>query len=365
MSEQKSMQSRKKIALVVSVVLAVAVSWLRPLDDFTEDYLNESIKTAAIIFGIARAINAAVSVTQSAEVGIGVASVSPGEALDPINDLIEQFSEVMTVSLASLVFQRILVEIAAHWIFNTLVTLAAAAFIAALLLRRYQAITLKVFAIAVVFRLFLSLVILANSAVDTVFLDSKIEAGKAEIETLQDEVGNAVALASTEEIAQVDKAMAELKLKRKTVTVEIAAIAKTITNLEAKKGKRPWWLPEAITRNPERKGINAEIKQLENQIKETIAERDAMDAKIAALQKNRGCLEKRAQGGGCTWWERLKKSGDILKMPTIDIGDKIDSLITLMALIVLRSIMLPLAFWIVIYKAIRWIWTKQTGPRAA
>ena len=174
-------KSPKQLATILIVALAVALSWLRPIDDFTEDYLSDSIKTAAIIFGIARAINAAISVTQSAEVSVGVASVSPGEVLDPINDLIERFSEVMTVSLTSLVFQRILLGIASHWLFNALVTLAALAVVGTFVVKRHQNLALRTFAILVIVRLFLSCVILANGTVDRIFLESQVTDSQGEM----------------------------------------------------------------------------------------------------------------------------------------------------------------------------------------
>lgn len=360
MIQHPGTKSPKQLATILIVALAVALSWLRPIDDFTEEYLSDSIKTAAIIFGIARAINAAISVTQSAEVSVGVASVSPGEVLDPINDLIERFSEVMTISLTSLVFQRILLEVAAHWIFNVLVTLAAFAFLIALVFQRHQILTLKAFGILLVIRLFLSLVILANSAVDQVFLESQVASSKDEMELLKSNVGAAASAAAAEEGTQIDTVLKQYTQDRSQLHKQIEDLKSKIAALNAKKGKRPWWLPEAITRNPERKNTNAAIERLEDQIARARSQIEELDKKTEAVQEKRDCLNKQVRGEGCSWLESIKKSGDWLKVPTIDISDKVDSLVTLMALIVLRSIVLPLFFWVVIYKTIRWIWTGRT-----
>jgi hypothetical protein len=76
--------------------VVIKLSRFRPIDNFTEGDLDESVKSAAIVFGITHAINAAVSVMQSAEVGFEIASVSPGDALDPMTDQIKHFSEALT-----------------------------------------------------------------------------------------------------------------------------------------------------------------------------------------------------------------------------------------------------------------------------
>lgn len=64
-------------------------------------YADQTFKRALVAFGIARGINAAVSVLQESEVrfGVGVgAGVKPGQVLDPVNDLVERFSWVMLVT---------------------------------------------------------------------------------------------------------------------------------------------------------------------------------------------------------------------------------------------------------------------------
>ena len=78
-------------ALIVCVVLFVTAAWLGWFDARAEAYVDDAILDAGIIYGAARGINAVVSVIQSADVSFLVASLSPGEILDPINDLIERF----------------------------------------------------------------------------------------------------------------------------------------------------------------------------------------------------------------------------------------------------------------------------------
>jgi hypothetical protein len=64
------------------------------------------------------AIDAAVSLLQSAEIDVIFASVQLGELLDPINDAIERLSSVMLRAVGSLFLQRIVLEIASSPVFK-------------------------------------------------------------------------------------------------------------------------------------------------------------------------------------------------------------------------------------------------------
>ena len=69
------------------------LGWHGVLDDFSSQDINHSITNAGLIYGTARGINALVSVLQGTEVNVLVMTFSIGEVLDPVNDLIERFSE--------------------------------------------------------------------------------------------------------------------------------------------------------------------------------------------------------------------------------------------------------------------------------
>lgn len=75
------------------------------LAEVGEARVEENLARAAALFATARALNAAISVAQSASVSAGVGvegSVSPGQALDPVNDLVERFSAVMLTATVAL-----------------------------------------------------------------------------------------------------------------------------------------------------------------------------------------------------------------------------------------------------------------------
>ena len=77
------------------------LGWHGVLDDFSSQDINHSITNAGLIYGTARGINALVSVLQGTEVNVLVMTFSIGEVLDPVNDLIERFSERQRLLRAS------------------------------------------------------------------------------------------------------------------------------------------------------------------------------------------------------------------------------------------------------------------------
>lgn len=104
--------------LQLAVLFALLLlSWTRLLDQPAADYLDGALKRTLVTFAVARAVNGSISMLQDADisvspVGIGV-SFSPGELLDPINDLIEQFSSILLLAAISLGTQKILLGISA------------------------------------------------------------------------------------------------------------------------------------------------------------------------------------------------------------------------------------------------------------
>ena len=116
----KELNNYKQPLLIATLLI---ISWWGALDSLASRVNGESIQNAAVIYGVARSINGVISLIQSAEIGAIVGSVHPGELLDPMNDLIERFSSVMTWSLSSLVLQKILLTIFSSLSFKVVFTM--------------------------------------------------------------------------------------------------------------------------------------------------------------------------------------------------------------------------------------------------
>jgi hypothetical protein len=111
---------RAHLPLVLRVVLAlslVALSWQGGMDRHAQDRVEAQLQRALVAFALARGLNGVISMAQGTEVavqpaGVGV-KLSPGEILDPVNDLVEQFSTVMLLASVSLGVQRLFLAMSA------------------------------------------------------------------------------------------------------------------------------------------------------------------------------------------------------------------------------------------------------------
>lgn len=98
---------RGRWVLAGGLLLVLVLNWLPGVDDRTHDYVSGATVDSLAIFAAAKGLNAAISVAQSFEVGVGM-SVSPFEFLDPLNDLIERFSGFIMYGLTALGLQKLL-----------------------------------------------------------------------------------------------------------------------------------------------------------------------------------------------------------------------------------------------------------------
>ncbi len=125
--------ARRAFALLfaISVVLA---AWLAPLDAPATTQVDAGLKRALISFATARALNGVISVAQGTEVsieplGVGV-TLAPGQLLDPINDLVEQFSNLMLMASVAFGMQKVLIAIGSYWMVSAALSLVALGWLA-------------------------------------------------------------------------------------------------------------------------------------------------------------------------------------------------------------------------------------------
>lgn len=105
------------------LVLLALIPWLPAVADYPQRsglgavqgearaYLQSATLKAVATFAAARGLNAAISTLQesSLSVGVGVSgNLALGQVLDPLNDLVERFSEVMLISSVALGLQQLL-----------------------------------------------------------------------------------------------------------------------------------------------------------------------------------------------------------------------------------------------------------------
>lgn len=120
-----------RLAVVALLCALLAASWLGPLEAAANAQVDAGLKRALLSFASARALNAAISLAQGTEIavqpaGVGI-NLSVGQILDPLNDLVERFAELMLTASIAFGIQKVLLEIGAHWAISAIFSLLAAA----------------------------------------------------------------------------------------------------------------------------------------------------------------------------------------------------------------------------------------------
>lgn len=120
-----------RILASLFMLLVLAGAWLAPLDLPATQQVDAGLKRALISFASARALNAAISVAQGTELSVQPAGVgatfAPGQLLDPVNDLVEQFSTLMLAASVAFGVQKLLIEIGGYWPLSLVLTVVVLA----------------------------------------------------------------------------------------------------------------------------------------------------------------------------------------------------------------------------------------------
>ncbi|PWE19255.1 hypothetical protein [Aliarcobacter skirrowii] len=107
-----------KISILILSIFIIFASSSVVVNESAKDVIDKSFNQALIVFGSTKALNAVISLAQGTEINLPFVVVAVGEVLDPINDLVEQFSLIMLASLVSLGIQKILLNFVSNDFFN-------------------------------------------------------------------------------------------------------------------------------------------------------------------------------------------------------------------------------------------------------
>ena len=191
------MRNKRKIAWSIVAVAASALALSGLADDTSADYAEAAFKRALVTFAVARGLNGVISVAQGTEVaiepgGVGV-NFTVGQILDPINDLVEQFSSVMLVATSSLGLQNVLLKITGWWGLTTLLVVAAVSLVASHLWPQappgtVAATILRVFLLALFLRFAVPVLIIGTSVVFDTFLAAEQETATSALKATSSEI---------------------------------------------------------------------------------------------------------------------------------------------------------------------------------
>jgi len=184
--------------LVVLVSATVLLSTLTPVDRLAEDEYKALFQRALITFALARTLNGVISVVQGTEValqpaGVGV-TLTPGQVLDPINDLVERFSWIMLGATLSLGVQQVLLDVGQWWGVKLILGLLGLTWLWLRLRltggRRSgsEQLLFRLFIIAVFVRFAVPMAMIANEGMYRLFLESRYLESTQLIETAGSEI---------------------------------------------------------------------------------------------------------------------------------------------------------------------------------
>ena len=339
-----------KISIIVLALLIL--SWWGILDSVSIIVNAESITDAAIIYGVARSINGVISVLQSAEISALVGSVHPGELLDPLNDLIERFSTVMSWSLGSLVLQKVLLAVFSSYSFKVIFTLFCVTTLC--IVHFGNSLTLKnklwtTFAIVASLRFSIAIICGLTWIVDYGFIQKIEQASLRTVQSFSSEISAGIVdggrshenIEKQMSILEDDKA--ELLNAANVLEAENVELSLLLEEID-----KPSLLDRARGQNKSSQQLELEQKISSNktQIKEFLNQ-------IRSLDDQASCLKLEGKGKECSnTWSAVKSVFSVEKVNDISakLNSTINDLITVLVSLILTTIVIPILFLLIAWK---------------
>jgi hypothetical protein len=189
----------KKFLVVALLAVMVAFAWMPAFDTEANAKVDAGLQRAIATYATARLLNGIISVAQGTQIaaapaGIGM-TLSPGEILDPLNDLVEQFSEVMLVAIVAFGVEKMLLAIGASWAISLILSVVAGLWAFLYLfgasVPRWLA---RIFLVLLVTRFAMPVSLMATDLVFEQFMASGYQESLTTIKTMQGETGNLKAI---------------------------------------------------------------------------------------------------------------------------------------------------------------------------
>jgi hypothetical protein len=243
------MQNRTPVRkwLLSLVFCVVGILSVTPFIDqkASADY-EQLFQRAFVTFALARTINGVISVVQGTEValqpaGVGV-TLTPGEILDPVNDLVERFSWVMMGATISLGIQNVLLDVSAWWLIQLLMTALAAW----LLIRlwypgenpgKYNLILKRVFLMLLFIRFAVPVMLIVNDLLYQQFLEQRYQQSTEVITRAGEELESLSAQADEEIAAEADSGMLESISRAWNNTVDSVDMSARLNRMQERAGE--------------------------------------------------------------------------------------------------------------------------------
>lgn len=370
-------QVGSKAVVLVAVALLVALAWLDLLDAQASRHTMGVMMESLAAFGIARVLNGVISVLQSVQLSIGVASVTVGEALDPLNDLVEMYATLMKLSIGSLIIQNILLEIVSTLFFKVLIAVAGLLLVVSVLLRGLAASALpfRLFVFSVFLRFAVVLAVGCSSLVDSFILEQRLAEKVQHVDSFSQQVD----LADTESQASAElrqslnadlqamqereqHLLADIETRHAAIAEQELLVAEQQRALEAKRQSMDT-LSRLWASDPEYRALSQGLADLQMALSRQVRERAAVEEELQATRQAIDATRNALQGRTDGFLDRLKNSISGLSSFKARIDQLVGSfdnimedLIYIMSAFLFRTLLMPLVFLYAFLKGFRLIW---------
>jgi len=177
----------KLISLIVGLTVILYSAWAKPLDASAIQRVDEGFKRAAISFGTARLIGAAISVVQDIDFsaqpfGVGV-KFSPGQALHSIGDLVDKFANLMLVATVIFGAMKMLLIIGGSKILSMVLTCTSLGWIWCHWRGQSQLWLSKLVVVLMLVRFAVPIAMVGSDMVYKTFLDDTYKSNQSDITT--------------------------------------------------------------------------------------------------------------------------------------------------------------------------------------
>lgn len=179
----------RQIVWALLLGLIVMGTWIIPLDKAATEHVDAGLKRALVSFATARALNAVISVTQGTEIEAAPAGVgmqfSVGQVLDPVNDVVEQFSQLMLAASIAFGIEKILVSIGAHWLVSLSIAAIAGLYVLYIFRRKpLPTLLTKIFAMLIMIRFAMPIAIIGSDKMFHEFMEDDYASSQKNIEAV-------------------------------------------------------------------------------------------------------------------------------------------------------------------------------------
>ncbi len=173
--------SLKQWSIAAVLLLTAVLSVLTVVDKQANENYEKLFQRAFVTFALARTLNGVISAVQGTELalhpaGVGV-TLTPGQILDPVNDLVERFSWIMLGATVSLGIQDVLLDVSAWWMIKLLAAVMAIwlllVFTSSDQANKKSRLLTRVFLVVIFIRFAVPLTMIANDALYRLFLEPR------------------------------------------------------------------------------------------------------------------------------------------------------------------------------------------------